>query len=103
MSESQPDHPATFHVWIEIVAPAGVESTTREKFVDAIVNAPKPGFLGARIFEHADDTQRFFSLQEWEDSDAFDQHMRESEEGLRRTNPLLAGPPSVTPLRRIGL
>lgn len=102
MPESQPDHPATFFVWIEIVAPPGVESTTREKFVDAIVNAPKPGFLGARIFEHAVDTQRFFSLQEWVDGEAFDEHMRDSADGLRRTNSLLAGPPSATPLRRIG-
>lgn len=98
----EPNTGSSFFVWIQITAPPGVETATREKFVDAIVHAPKPGFLRAQIFEHAEDPHVFFSLQEWTSEAAFAQHMSDSAEGLRTSNPLLAGPPLITLLRPLG-
>jgi quinol monooxygenase YgiN len=97
--QHEPDTPV--RVLIEIEAPPGLAQATKDRFVEVIRTAPKPGFIEATIYASRDEPNTFFSLQEWESEATFRSHMADSADGLEASRPLLAKPPRLTILEEL--
>ena len=95
------DEPIT--LLIEIHAVAGQEQQARDALLHAIATSAKPGLISSRQFAQPDDTGAFFAVQEWENVEAFEAHMRDAEaSGMSEAIRVLREPPRTLVLRDIG-
>ncbi|MCS7482933.1 putative quinol monooxygenase [Umezawaea endophytica] len=99
---AQDKNPDTVTVLIEIHAKPGQEQEARDGLLHAINTSEKPGFLGSHEYEAPEDPGAFYAVQEWENMEAFRQHMADAAAGnLAEATSMLREPPKTAVLRTI--
>lgn len=88
-------------IFIEIHAKYGEEETTRKIFTTTIATTEKPGLLSYEIFEDSSDPGTFYSIQEWENIEAFHAHMSAAKSGLKEATAILRETPRTSIFKRI--
>ncbi len=89
-------------IFIEIHAKDGQEEVARKEFTTTIATTEKPGLLNYEIFEGSSDKGTFYSIQEWENVEAFQAHMSAAKSGLKEATGMLRDMPRISILKRIG-
>lgn len=88
-------------ILIEIHAKEGAERESRDALVHAIKTSVKPGFLGSRIYANPADPGAFYSIQQWENQQAFHDHMAEARDGMAEATSMLREAPRTAVLTQI--
>ncbi|WP_344900224.1 antibiotic biosynthesis monooxygenase family protein [Actinomadura meridiana] len=87
-------------VLIEIHAKEGREQEARDALLHAISTSEKPGMVGSREYDDINDPGAFYAIQEWENVEAFHQHMQDAaDSGMAEATSMLREPPRTTILR----
>ncbi|GAA5063359.1 putative quinol monooxygenase [Nocardia callitridis] len=93
----------TVTVLIEIHAKPGQENDARIALLHAIQTSAKPGLVSSTEYEDSNDPGAFYAIQVWENTAAFDAHMRDAaENGMSEATQVLREPPRTTVLHTIG-
>lgn len=88
-------------IFIEIHAKEGEEDLARKTFITTIATTEKPGLLSYEIFEDCNAPGTFYSVQEWENIEAFHAHMSAAKSGLKEATAMLRDKPRTSILRCI--
>ncbi|RII34217.1 antibiotic biosynthesis monooxygenase [Clostridium chromiireducens] len=89
-------------ILIEIHAKDGQEEVARKVFTTTIATTEKPGLLSYEIFEDSSDKGTLYSIQEWENVEAFQAHMSAAKSGLKEATEMLRDMPRISILNQIG-
>jgi quinol monooxygenase YgiN len=90
-------------VLIEIHAKDGQEKDARDGLLHAIQTSEKPGLIGSAEYEDISDPGAFYAVQQWENVEAFQAHMKDAAEtGMNEAIQALREPPRTAVLRAIG-
>lgn len=94
--------PDAVTVLIEIHAKEGWEQEARDALLHAISTSEKPGMVDSREFDDINDPGAFYAIQEWENMEAFHQHMQDAADtGMAEATSMLREAPRTTILRNV--
>lgn len=91
-------------ILIEIHAKKGQEDFTQKTFTETITTSHKPGMISSIVYADKNQPGVFYSVQEWENIEAFQQHMKDakaSEEKFAEVTSMLSEAPKTSVLKRI--
>ena len=93
----------TVTVLIEIHAKDGQEKDARDRLLHAIQTSDKPGLIRSAEYEDVSDRGAFYAVQEWENVEAFQAHMKDAADaGMNEAIQVLREHPRTAVLRALG-